>query len=92
MTSHLDPQAGNSPDPPIPDFDSEGLMHPPWAKFPNILRGSIGWRMGVGEAYLEDFSTWWSCQPRPARLSLRAKYVEPSAWAGYWQSLSGTGA
>ncbi|MDJ0612666.1 MAG: NADAR family protein [Rhizobiaceae bacterium] len=29
---------------------------PPWEKYPEIPRGSIGWRMGYGEDY---FLMWW---------------------------------
>jgi hypothetical protein len=80
---------GPWPDPPIPDFDSDGLMCPPWIKFPNLPRKSSGWRMGMGESYLEGFDTWWSHQARPVRLSARAKYPEPQEWSGFWQSRSG---
>lgn len=30
---------------------------PPWVKYPEIPRYSIGWRMGDGEEFLLD---WWS--------------------------------
>jgi hypothetical protein len=83
---------GKFPDPPIPDIDPEGYMYPPWEKYPNIPHGSIGWRMGVGEVYLENFVVWWSRQPRPIRLKVREKYPEPSSWLGYWKSLSSAGA
>ena len=89
MTSEQTQKAGNWPDPPIPDVDSNGFMHPPWEKFPNIPRNSIGWRMGVGEQYLEEFSIWWSRQDRAKKLAVRALYSEPSAWTGFWRSLSG---
>lgn len=77
------------PDPPIPDFDADGLMCPPWIKFPNLPRMSSGWRMGIGETYRDGFDTWWSRQPRQVRLSVRAKYPEPQEWSGFWQSQTG---
>ncbi len=47
--SHIEnSQTGSWPDPPIPDLDSDGHMHPPWIKFPNLPRRSSGWRMGMG--------------------------------------------
>jgi hypothetical protein len=53
-----------------------------------IPRGSIGWRMGVGEQYLDDFRAWWSRTPRTIRLALRADHPEPDDWSGFWKSLS----
>jgi uncharacterized damage-inducible protein DinB len=29
-------------------LDANGDLAPPWAKFPNYERGTIGWRMGSG--------------------------------------------
>ena len=86
----LDPSKSEPwPDPPIPDQDEEGFMRPPWAKYPNLRKGSAGWRMGQGEAYRDDFNTWWSRQPRNVRLALRSKYPEPAEWAGFWRLQSG---
>ena len=88
--SHIEnSQTGSWPDPPIPDLDSDGHMHPPWIKFPNLPRRSSGWRMGMGEAYRDNFDAWWSRRPRTVRLSLRTKYAEPQEWSGFWQSLAG---
>ena len=75
------------PQPEIPSTDANGLMVPPWVKYPNIPRRSAGWRMGVGEHYLEEFGSWWNRQPRAKRLELRAAYVEPEEWAGFYKSL-----
>lgn len=76
--------SGPWPDPPVPDFDSGGLMNPPWIKFPNLPPASMGWRMGQGEAYLDDFAVWMSRQTRTTRLAVRSKYPEPIEWAGFW--------
>lgn len=34
---------------------------PPWLQYPQILIGSLGWRMGPGEDYLHDvfYPFWW---------------------------------
>jgi hypothetical protein len=62
-------------------------MLPPWLALPWVAQGSIGWRMGVGEAYLIDLRTWWSRQPCEARMHFRSKYPEPEDWAGFYTSL-----
>lgn len=72
-------------EPEIPTFDAEGLMVPPWVKYPNLPRGSMGWRMGVGESYLDDFDKWWSRQRRDVRLRVKSVYPEPSDWPEYYK-------
>ncbi len=62
-------------------------MVPPWIKYPNIPRQSIGWRMGVGEQYLHEFASWWSKQVRANRLTLRSAYPEPEHWSDFFRSL-----
>ena len=89
MTQDQNQTVGPWPDPPVPDLDTDGFLHPPWLKYPNLLRRSMGWRMGLGEAYLNDFSVWWSRQPRNVRVAVRAKYPEPQDWSGFWSSLAG---
>lgn len=34
-------------------------MIPPWQKYPDIPRFSIGWRMGRGESYYGLFFRWY---------------------------------
>jgi hypothetical protein len=75
---------GPFPDPPIPDLDESGLMVPPWVKYPNLPRLSMGWRMGAGESYIMDFGVWWSRQAREVRVRFKQKYVEPEAWTGFY--------
>jgi len=40
---------------------AKGEPSPPWLKHPEILIGSMGWRMGIGEQYLFDvfYPYWW---------------------------------
>ena len=80
---------GPWPDPEVPDIDAHGLMVPPWVKYPNLPKWSMGWRMGQGEHYKCDrYPAWWAGQPRPIRLRVRTKYREPPDWAGYYQQIS----
>ena len=73
------------PDPPVPEFDVAGLMVPPWVKHPAIPRASIGWRMGEGEAYWDDFRAWWESQPADVQAAVRAAYPEPPGWAEFYE-------
>lgn len=74
---------------PDPDPDAEGLRLPPWRKYPNIPRGSIGWRMGFGEEHWDEFYEWWLLQPEETRTRIRVKYPEPPEWAGFYRVLDG---
>jgi len=72
------------PDPPLPSFDSEGRPVPPWEKYPNLRRGSMGWRMGAGEIFLrETFAPWWSKLGEAERTKYRLAHPAPDEWKGY---------
>jgi hypothetical protein len=73
------------PDPPVPAFDAAGLMVPPWIKFPAIPRASIGWRMGEGEGYWDDFREWWAEQPAVVREQMQSAYPTPTGWGGFYE-------
>jgi hypothetical protein len=60
-------------------------MVPPWVKYPAILRGSIGWRMGEGEGYWDDFRVWWVAQSAAVQGAMRAAYPEPPGWVGFYE-------
>ena len=72
------------PDPAVPTFDAAGLMIPPWVKYPAIPRASIGWRMGEGEGYWDDFRDWWKKQSEVVREHVKAVYPEPPTWSGFY--------
>lgn len=81
--------SGSFPNPPVPDLDEESLMIPPWVKYPNIPKGSVGWRMGIGEEYCHIlFPTWWSRQTRKVRLRVREKYPEPAGWSDFYANMA----
>jgi hypothetical protein len=73
------------PDPPVPEIDGDGLMVPPWIKFPNIPLGSMGWRMGMGELYWARFVNWFRAQSTEIRAQVAAKYPEDEDWADFYQ-------
>lgn len=68
------------PDPEIPDNDPEGMRVPPWVKYPNLPKASIGWQMGMGEEYWDNFRDWWSRQLRETQLLLRTDIL--NRWIG----------
>lgn len=59
-------------------------MAPPWAKYPEIQQGSLGWRMGTGEDWLMNWHDW--IVARPADRAQRIAYLgrhppAPRNWA-----------
>ena len=67
--------------------DTEGLMVPPWVMYPAMPRASIGWRMGYGEEYWDDFRVWWLTQTAEVHSRVQTKYAEPPDWSGFYESL-----
>ena len=77
------------PDPEVPDIDDEGLMVPPWAKYPNIPLGSIGWRMGLGEDYLHRFMDWYKSSRGDVKKRVQDKYKAEGNWKRFYVNLRG---
>lgn len=66
------------------NLDEHGDLAPPWARFPGIPVGSIGWRMGAGEGWLWSWHSWVKALPadRDTRLAyLRRHPPAPRTWA-----------
>lgn len=58
-----------------------GEFLPPWLKHPELLRGSMGWRMGYGEWYLDMWHEWAKSQERTQLLVyFRAHAPLPVEW------------
>ena len=76
--------SGPFPDPELPDFDAIGRPVPPWVKYPNLRRGSMGWRMGRGEHFLlRIIAPWWRQLPESGREQYRLDYPAPQEWRGF---------
>jgi len=56
------------------------LMPPLWLRYPHIPEGSIGWRMGYGEAYAHDFYKWFYSLTDQEKADYRKKFPEPVCW------------
>ena len=65
-------------------IDNEGMMLPPWLKFPDIPLGSSGWRMGSGETYWYEFVDWFSTHDREYQDKYKVKYPKPERWKSFW--------
>ena len=60
---------------------------PPWQKFPEQPAGSIFWRMGAGEEYLNDYIGVYFKYSTPEEISAyKSKYPEPTSWAGWYEN------
>lgn len=66
-------------------------QRPLWIAFPDISWGSIGWRMGFGEAYAHGWIPWFKALSDEERHAYIAQWPEPEAWTGFYAMLS-TGA
>jgi hypothetical protein len=59
-------------------------MNPLWKEFPSIPWGSIGWRMGWGEAYANQWSTWYESRSNAEREAYKLENPEPPEWNGFY--------
>jgi ribA/ribD-fused uncharacterized protein len=57
---------------------------PPWLKYPDIPRYSIGWRMGYGESYMFEWRSWYGGLSRLGKSSYQALYPEPEEWHDFY--------
>lgn len=56
-------------------------MKPPWLEFPRLPAGDIGWRMGDGEGYLNEFVAWIvALEDGERKLYLDGLRPIPSDW------------
>lgn len=60
-------------------------MPPPWIAFPDIARGSIGWRAGDGADYLDDFHRMLDALAVAERDAYEAGHPEPPEWSGLYR-------
>ena len=66
------------------EFDNDGYMIPPWAAFPEIPFGSLGWRMGSGEFYMIRFNEWFSKLEKSKKEEYMKKYPKPENWESFY--------
>jgi hypothetical protein len=62
-------------------------MKPPWREFPDIPARSIGWRMGRGEGYYDEFYQWFSSLEEGDQLKYMQENPEPRGWKGFYKTI-----
>ena len=62
-------------------------MNPPWKVFPELARGSIGWRMGAGEDCYNQFYKWFSALDANDQDRYREANAEPAGWEGFYETI-----
>jgi protein-tyrosine-phosphatase/N-acetylglutamate synthase-like GNAT family acetyltransferase len=66
------------------ELAAHGTFVPPWVKYPDIPRSSIGWRMGSGEWYAWMWGTWWAGLDETAQTAYREQWPPPPQWVDYY--------
>lgn len=60
-------------------------MEPLWAFLPEVSRYSMGWRMGRGEDYAQEWWLWFESISSEQKSCYIAKHPEPITWAGFYK-------
>lgn len=55
-------------------------MPPPWLRYPTIPQGSIGWRMGYGESYLDEYRIWKNTLTEEQKQQHQRLFPKPVCW------------
>ena len=61
------------------------IVPPPWHEFPEIPRGSIGWRIGEGEDYLYAWRDWFDTLSEQGIASYISSFPEKPGWEGFYE-------
>lgn len=63
---------------------SDGVLPPPWLRFPEISRSSIGWRMGPGQGFMLVWYRWQESQSTEQLESYFRRFAPiPVAWVDW---------
>ena len=63
----------------------------PWKAHPHIAAGSIGWRTGLGEEYISEFTEWFELRQLQDKWDYADKHPEPTGWEGFYARRGLTG-
>lgn len=59
-------------------------MRPVWIEFPGNPWGSIGWRIGWGEAYWKKWTEWYPKRSEHERDNYKNNWPEKAGWEGFY--------
>ena len=63
------------------ELTPEGDLLPPWQRYPELPRYSLGWRMGHGESYIMAWFQWSESFTQEQMLAYFHKYAPlPTKW------------
>jgi ribA/ribD-fused uncharacterized protein len=66
------------------NFTIKEPMPPLWIMHPHISRYSIGWRMGYGEGYKDDFWNWFESLTNIEQELYKEMFPAPKLWRGIY--------
>ena len=64
-------------------LDIASEMVPPWQKY-DFPHGDLGWRMGKGEGYLDEFLKWWNSKSVEEKRRYAEEHPTPPDWEGFY--------
>lgn len=59
-------------------------LSPPWIKYPDIPRYSIGWRMGAGEGYMCEWGPWYNGLSPSGQQKYQQMNPPPDEWSDFY--------
>jgi hypothetical protein len=65
-------------------YPNQPELLPPWKKYPEIHRFSIGWRMGYGEDYMIEWIEYYSKLSEEKKETYKRKFPTPIMWLGFY--------
>jgi len=58
---------------------------PPWKAYPEYSRGCMGWRMGGGEDYMDQWLAWFRARTAEEKSAYAKENPPPSGWESFYE-------
>jgi hypothetical protein len=62
-------------------------MRPPWIERPDIPHLSLGWRMGWGESYMNEWIRFFASLPAADKVTYIAANPAPGDWPNWYRAV-----